>query len=160
MHDYTRMILHNAVNHWIDRMCWAFKNSCVEDAASFLKKHREWREEADAFISPDGQRFVKSMGANNLRVLLLDMQAHIGKKLPQPMAEPCCYCCGGWKKQCTRAKNGLVASHPLTVLRRLAPKHLPSYVQEACHAAEFMFLQTHQTSRKSYTKARQPNSKV
>ena len=60
-------------------MCWAFKNSCVEDAASFLKKHREWREEADAFISPDGQRFVKSMGANNLRVLLLDMQAHIGK---------------------------------------------------------------------------------
>lgn len=63
----------------------------LEDAASFLKRHQGWREKAEAFISPDGQRFVKSMSANNFRSVLLDMEAHIGKKLlnpPRAKSEP------------------------------------------------------------------------
>eukprot|EP00930_Biecheleria_cincta_P087608 TRINITY_DN76838_c0_g1_i1.p1 TRINITY_DN76838_c0_g1~~TRINITY_DN76838_c0_g1_i1.p1 ORF type:complete len:635 (-),score=105.98 TRINITY_DN76838_c0_g1_i1:36-1916(-) len=71
-------------NHQACVEAYRKKYGRLEDVASLLKRHHGWREKAEAFTSPDGQRFVKSMSANNLRSLLLDMEAHIGKKLLNP----------------------------------------------------------------------------
>jgi hypothetical protein len=54
---------------------------CLGSTALLLKRHPEWQEEAEAFVSPDGEQFVKSKSANNLLHLLGDMEAHIGKQL-------------------------------------------------------------------------------
>lgn len=61
---------------------------CLESTALLLKRHPKWREEAEAFISPDGEQFVKSMSANNRLHLLGDVEAYIGKHLLLKDSEP------------------------------------------------------------------------
>jgi len=53
----------------------------LKGAADLFKRHPGWQENSSAFVSPDGERFIKSMSANNLQWVLLDMEAHVGKKL-------------------------------------------------------------------------------
>jgi hypothetical protein len=72
---------HRAFSDFAAAATYRARYGKLESARELFAKHPGWRENATTFVSPDGERSTKSMSANNLRVLLQDMEAHVGKKL-------------------------------------------------------------------------------